>query len=182
MRILVACPTFAQKGYALEEWVRAYRAFNNADRAAFMVDNTPGTLDYLHQVRTLGIPAVHLEPLENPYHTLELCWRAITAQALTLACEYVASIEADVICPPETLDVLLDLGAGRDVIGHSYPTRGAWQGERMTGLGCTLIKVDWLAAGIDLWRDSPEQDIWRGSDRLELDGVLDIAHLDAENT
>lgn len=188
-RILVAAPTCQQKDYAFERWVDAYNAFTYAQRSAFMVDNTPGTLDYVHRIRKAGIHAMHVEPLPNRsinfIHTLETCWPTIVNRAVLGGYSYVASIESDVICPPETLEVLLAHADGHDVIGHSYPWRACWHSMHggacaMTALGCTLIKTDWLVERIDLWDDGPEQGVWKDANRLELDGLLKIQHLDED--
>lgn len=183
--VLVAAPTARMKDYALERWVDAYHAFTYAPRGVFMVDNTPATMEYVHRIRKFGIPAAHIEPVPgctNFIFTLERCWPLIVRRAVEWGYDYVASIESDVICPPETLDVLLANIADNNVCGISYPLRHTWQAARdchlLMALGCTLIRTDWLSSTIDLWFDSPEQDIWRTTKRLELDAVLPILHLD----
>jgi len=181
-RVLVACPNFEPKAYCLHAWVDAYNALTYQRREAFMVDNTPGHLRFLNRIRAAGIPAIHIEPVYEPSelfsHTLELCWRAILARAQENHCTWVASIEADVIVPPATLETLLVLGTGYDVVGHTYPTRGAWQGEQMIALGCTLIRRSWLEKRIDFWTTNPETDIWRGARSREVEGLLRLQHLD----
>lgn len=186
-RVLVAAPTCQQKDYAFERWVDAYRNFTYPHRSAFLVDNTGGTLDYVHRIRKAGIPAMHVEPLPNRginfIHTLEICWPLIANRAVLGGYDYVLSIETDVICPPETIEVLLAHADGHDVVGHSYPFRSCWHAANgaaiaMVALGCTLIRTDWLAEGLDLWTEGPEQGIWGGTEKVELEGLLKIEHLD----
>jgi len=178
-RILVACPTAQEKAYCLQAWVDAYKALTYPQRMALMVDNTAGTLDLTHAIRKLGIPAIHVEPVgHNLYFWMEQSWDVIIAYALEHGCPWVASLEADVICPPETLEVLRSHAEGCDVVGHGYPTRGAWGGHRILALGCTLISTEWLLKRQHLWWRGPEQDIWAGARRYEFDGVLDTQHLD----
>ena len=186
-RVLVACPTCEKKDYAFERWATAYDEFTYPAKSAFMVDNTKGSLDYVHRIREAGIPAVHIEPLPNIginfTQTLELCWREIAYHAACGGYEYVASIESDVICPPRTLDVLLAHAEGKDIVGHSYPLRSTWHAQngaamRIVALGCTLVRTDWLCADMDLWVNGPEQDLWRTQRAAQIENLLEIQHLE----
>jgi len=175
-RVLVACPTCEGKDYALEEWWGAYQSFTWPDRQAFMADNTGGTLSYTHRLRKLGIPADHVEPLGDFWDTMELSWRLIVERALLCGCRYVASIEADVVCPPEALDVLLEHAGGHRVVAHWYPDRES--GTPIASIGCALIETDWLAATVCDWWQSAEDEIMGSGRNFEIRDRLIIRHLD----
>ena len=107
--VLVTCPTYEGCAYALDAWVDAYRAFTYENRGALQVDNSADNLYYLHLIRKHGITAIH-----EPHHfaflwdTMEFSWRAILEYAHEHGYDLIASIEADIICPPEALSLLVD--------------------------------------------------------------------------
>ena len=175
--ILVACPTAECKAYAAGAWLDAYMDFSTSERAMFQVDNTPGTLTYTHSLRARGIPAEHVQPLDNFWDTMEASWQAIVARARDIGAEWIASVEADMVCPPETLEVLLAHSGGYRCIAHSYPARDAEAGLTVA-LGCTLISTDWLWQTRYAWQPTMEQYIFSSGANRELHGLLDITHLD----
>jgi hypothetical protein len=172
--ILVACPTCEAKAYALERWARAFDDFNFNDRAAFMVDNTPGTLRYTHRIRQCGIPAVHIEPLAEFWDTMEVSWRVILEYAHELRAEWIASIEADVICPSDTLLTLLGAIGSYDTVFHRYPTRGQPQNPTCS-IGCALVTTSTLYRSRNLWVENMESVMFNGL-TFEVEPVLTIEH------
>src|SRR5512139_2558338 len=61
-RVLVACPTYAGKQYALDAWIEAYKSFDYPNSWAYQVDNTTGTLAYFETLKAKGLKVTHLEP------------------------------------------------------------------------------------------------------------------------
>lgn len=170
--MLVACPTARVKDYGLMEWWDAYQAFTYPS-SVFMVDNTPGTLEYARRIRALGIPCDHLEPLDDLYDTMELCWQRIATFAHENSYDAVASIESDVICPPNTLEVLLEHWMPGSVVAHKV--NGGWC------LGCTLIDTEKLYEARYEWKVVMEAAVrMLGGEYVMIDDELDIKHLERE--
>ena len=175
--IVVACPTCEQKAYALDAWLHAYYNFNTSERTMFMVDNTPGTLRHLWKLRALGVPSEHVEPMADFWDGMELQWRVIVQHAHDIGAEWIASIEADMVCPGETLNVLAAASGGFKTVAHSYPARDDNHGLTVS-LGCTLLKTSWLWSTRQSWSQPFENFAFSSGENNELHGVLDIEHLD----
>ena len=181
-RVLVACPTHWGKEYALEEWASAYQAFTYPDREAFMVDNTDGTLAYLHTLHRAGVPARWLRRLPSFWDTIELCYWRILERARERGCSHVCSIEADVICPPETLDVMLAHLGSDSLVSHRVPWRGPGSdgsGSGCWSIGCALVTLGRLERTLETIADHIEGALF-SPPGVELDGLLDIRHLWSE--
>lgn len=205
-KVLVACPTYSGMEYCLKEWADAYKAFAYEPRGALQVDNSDANLHYLHLIRAQGIPAVYQERrFKFIWDTLELGWRRIVEYAHDHGYDLICSIEADVICPPETLDVLVDewLAKGpKAVVAHRYHPRGVdrppvpegmviderhWnEVKRETWfdtLGCTLFPTELMYETRDEWLAIYEVELYRqaqvqGYERVRLKDRLDIEHLE----
>ena len=179
MTVLVAAPTYSGKDYALTAYLAAYGAFTCQERALFMVDNTRGTLAYARKLRALGIETAHVEPMPDFWDMMEQCWRVIVERAHDLDCEYIASIEADVICPPQTLEVLLAHVDGARPVMAGVPQHDQWHFDMWT-TSCVLLRTDWLFESRFLWPTGWEVMICESGPVL-LQGLLTIEHLDDEN-
>lgn len=177
MTILVAAPTYRGKDYALAQYLACYEAFTYADRRLFMVDNTIGTLSYARKLRALGVETEHVEAMPDFWDTMELCWRVIVERAHDTGCEYIASIEADVFCPPDTLEVLLEHMGEHGVVSHGVPDCDVYHFPCWC-LGCVLVRTDLLYEGRYLWSVPFEQVMYAGNDgRMPLlKNLLDIEH------
>ena len=175
--ILCACPTYEGKSYALGRWLEAFHNFNHSERSMFMVDNSPGTLSYLHDLREQGVPSCHVEPMSEFWDSLEMQWQEIVIHAHEIEAEWIASIEADMICPPDTLNVLLEASGGYKCISHDYRARNE-EGGRTVSLGCSLLDTSWLWSTRYMWRPSFENYIFSSGANRELTGLLEIEHLD----
>lgn len=195
-RVLVACPTYDACGYALEDWAKAFHAFTYPEKEALQVDNSSDGLDYTWRIRAQGIPALY-EPhhYEFMWHTLEMSWLRIVEYAHG-RCDLIASIEADVICPPETLDVLVAAWqeAGPEaVVAHRYRPRN-WEAESaveesgyvmrvfwLEALGCALFPTELLHETRTAWTTPVESEFyWQASQRgykaVTLKDRLEIEH------
>ena len=60
--VLVACPTYAGKEYALDAWVEGYRALDYEPKFAYQVDNTAISEAYFERIKETGIEATHVVP------------------------------------------------------------------------------------------------------------------------
>lgn len=203
-KVLVACPTFAGCAYSLAQWAEAYHAFTYPNKGALMVDNSDDNLHFSHLVRAQGIPCIYQTKRFNfLWDTLELSWRTIVTYAFQNGYDLIASIEADVICPPNTLEVLVsewDKAGRKAVVAHRYHPRGIdnivngasptpTQMERAKAecwfdtLGCTLFPTRLVYDAINEWKAIFEVELYllatdNGYQRVRLRDRLDIKHLD----
>lgn len=188
-RVLVACPTYLGKSYALEAYIRAYNAFTYPHRGLYLVDNTGTGLTYFEHLKSLKVPCEHIDPTVDFQETFAMCWKRIALHAAEQGYQWVASIEQDNICPPLTLDVLLNVaGYCRAVhVAHSYPWHKSQAGQGMlNGLGCNLISTEVLTAifAQDKWfTNAIESEIFEypklmGAPTVEVHNLLKIEHLD----
>lgn len=187
--VLVACPTYKGKSYALEAYIRAYNDFTYPHRGIFMVDNTPTGLDYFEHLKSLNIPCDHINPTAVFQETFLMCWKRIVRYAADNGYKWVASIEQDNICPSIALDAMLNVAAYcRAVhVAHSYPWHKtqAPQGF-LTGLGCNLISTELLVAifNQEQWfTNAVESEIYEypklhGFPAVELHNLFEVKHLD----
>lgn len=146
-KVLVACPTYKGKSYALESYIRAYNSFVYPYRDLFMVDNTGNGLEYYEHLKKLGINCVHIDPTKNFQETFAMSWKKIYKEAKQGKYKWVLSLEADNIAPPLTIDILLNVAGycGAVHVAHAYKWHQS-QTEQglLTGLGCNLILTELL--------------------------------------
>lgn len=147
--VLVACPTFAGKAYALDRYLASYRALDYQPRSLLLVDNTADADDagrYAGVIRSKLLPGedvIHIEPKATLHKTLAASWAVIVARAEATGVEVILSLEQDIIVEPKALRVLMAI---RDTlrlsyIAHAYYPRGGCEPgwAYSDGLGCTLI-------------------------------------------
>jgi hypothetical protein len=199
-RVLVACPTYDGCAYALDQWADAYWAFTYADRGVLQVDNSSDNLDYTHLIRKHGIPAIY-EPhhFNWIWHTLELSWRTILEYAHDHEYDLIASIEADIICPPDALGLLVERwqAAGpRAIVAQRYLARGIGQPHDtetrfdkttwIDTLGCTLFPTALMYETRNEWLEIFEEELYRqgrlqGYQRVRTADLFDAHHLPDPN-
>jgi hypothetical protein len=190
-RVLVACPTYLGKSYALEPYIKAYNQFTFPHRGLFMVDNTGTGLKYYKHLKSLKVPCEHIPPVKNWQETFAMCWKRILNYAKENKYDWIASIEQDNICPPLTLDVLLNMAGYTKalLVAHSYPWHSVQSVKgTLVGLGCDLISVGLLDAVFaqKKWiTDAFESEIFTYAEvnkiiSVKIDHLLQIQHLDSE--
>ena len=158
-RVLVACPTYAGKQYALEPWLEAFRALTYPDKIAYQVDNTRVSLAYFNLLKSNGIDCSHLQPWPDWDRTFHKCWQMILQHAIDTDCYWIYSVEADNTPAPESLDVMINLALYGNVhlITHAYPmhsTAVQASGIPETSfyyheLGCMLMTRSLLQRSVD---------------------------------
>jgi len=154
-RVLVACPTYAVKEYALDAWVAGSEAMTYAPRYAYQVDNTAVSEAYFERVKATGIDATHIVPWPDWDRTFKRCWELILERAQRLDCYWILSMEADNVVAPEGLGIMVDmaLAGACHLVTHSYPQhRSAAEAsgvdpEGFSGPGL-LVTVDPLVLGL----------------------------------
>lgn len=190
-KVLVACPTYRGKAYALEAYISAYNDFGWPQRGLYMVDNSGDGLKYFDHLRSLNVDCDHIQPSRSWQETFARAWKKITLKAVEGKYRWVASIEADVICPPLTLDILMNVAAYCKAlhVAHSYPwhpDQTKCAGAKLIGLGCNLISVELLERLFtrEVWlTDAIESEIYEypkvlGVPTVELHNLIDVRHLD----
>lgn len=210
-RVLVAAPVYAGCAYSLKEWSDAYHAFTYPNKGALMVDNSgdvsiKDNLHYTHIVRAHGIPCVaQLRRYAFMWDTLEISWRTILEYAHDEGYDLILSLEADIIAPPETIDVLVDewrQHGPKTVVAHRYHPRGidrplipegtvpdnvklaeAKKSMWFDTLGCTLFPVELCYKTRNEWAAIFEVQLYQdaaqyGYKRVRLRDRLDIVHLE----
>jgi predicted RNA methylase len=190
-KVLVACPTYDGKNYALTAYIEAYNAFVYPYRGLFMVDNTGKGLRYYEHLKAIGVPCAHINPTKDFQTTFTKCWQRILKEALTGGYNWILSVEQDNICPPLTLDVLLNVAGWSQAlyVQHGYNWhRNQSTIDKFTGLGCSLIHVDLLKRVFEQkqWLSNAfESEIVlyprvNNIPTVEVYNILDIKHLDDE--
>lgn len=201
-RVLVACPTYAGKEYALDAWAAGFRAMRDAHPEpvyAYQVDNTNRALDpdlrYLARLTAAGIDASHLDPWNDWDRTFRRCWEAILDRARDLDCYWVLSMEADNVVAPEGLGIMVGiaLAGACHLVTHSYPMhRSAAEASGAdpeqfyyNELGCALMTRSLLARALEEWDEFGQMvvAIWAVNDRYmgghaKLTRRFAVQHLD----
>jgi len=122
-KVLVACPTYAGKEYALEPWLQMFNALTYKDKVAYQVDNTRVSKAYFDVLRAKGISCSHLQPWPDWDRTFRRCWEMILQRAKDLDCYWVFSVEADNIPAPDSLETMVNIAlyANIHLVTHAYP-------------------------------------------------------------
>jgi len=159
-KVLMACPTWSGCLYSLKPWAEAYHATEYANKGALQVDNSDGpmsggNLHYVHTIRGYDIPAVWQHTRWPAlWDTLELSWRIIVEHAHAEGYDFVFSVEADVIVPPDAMQKMVDCALENAVDGKPAVVSQRYHPRGQPGpnfywdtLGCTLFPVE------PLWQD-----------------------------
>jgi hypothetical protein len=104
VKVLVGCPTYRNKEYALEEYAKALKALKHDDIELdiLLVDNSAGN-EYFEKIKSLGIPVV-----KGPWHQgardrIIASRNILRDKVLNEGYDYLLSLEQDVIPEPDTL-------------------------------------------------------------------------------
>ncbi len=122
-RVLVACPTYAGKQYALDPWIAMFKALTYEPKHAYQVDNTRVSQKYFEVLKSKGIDCTHLTPWPDWDRTFYKCWQLMLKRAQDLNCYWVYSVEADNIPAPESLTIMVNLAlyGNLHLVTHAYP-------------------------------------------------------------
>lgn len=193
--VLVACPTYAGKEYALDAWVAGYEAMEYEPRHAYQVDNTATSTAYFDRVKATGIEATHVVPWPDWDRTFKRCWELILQRAQALDCYWVLSMEADNVAAPEGLGLMVDMALTGNchLVTHSYPMhKSAAEASGVDPeqfyydeLGCMLMSRRLLERALDEYDEYGQMVIaleatnnrYMGG-RIKLTRRFEVAHLD----
>ena len=153
--VLIGCPTYKGLQNCLDEYLDAYKAFEWPRRSLMLVDNTNDGGEYARSIRAKveSVPRGSLkriEPSEDWEDTFYRAWNVILTHALWNGYTWVLSLEQDVICPPLTVDTLLNTAGyiKAPFVTHTYPYHNGKPGFYQ-GLGCTLMKTELLDGALN---------------------------------
>lgn len=187
--VLVACPTYSGKRYALVEYMDAYERFAYPNRDLMLVDNTGDGGEYAAWLAAeFPVRVEHIEPALDFELTFTEAWRRILRYAREHMYGWVLSLEQDVIGPPLLIDTLLNAAAyvGAPFVTHTYPYHDG-KPDYYQGMGCTLMSLPLLQEAIFLLDEpGPAQGIIEGAvyevakraTHVSLHQTLPLVHLD----
>jgi len=108
MKILIACPTYDGKKYALKEWVKALKKLEFAKhKVDFLVVDTSKNEDYKKELENCGLRVERINLEENPKDNVLNARNLIREICIKEDYDYLFSLEQDVIIEPNTLLRLL---------------------------------------------------------------------------
>jgi hypothetical protein len=193
--VLVACPNYAGKEYALGAWVDGFHGLDYEPKYAYMVDNTSVSMGFFELIRSVGISASHLTPYPGWDRTFKRCWDLIAERARELDCYWVLSMEADNVVAPEGLAIMVDMALAGNchLVTHSYPMhRSAAEASGVdpetfyyNELGCMLMSRRLLERALDEYDEYGQMvvaieatnDRYMGG-RIKLTRRFEVQHLD----
>jgi hypothetical protein len=188
--VLVACPTYSGLESCLPEYLDAYDAFQWPARTLMLVDNTGDGGEYARKILPLveskpGRALKRIEPSTDWDDTFYRAWTLILTHAMWNGYTWVLSLEQDVICPPLTVDTLLN-AAGyikAPFVTHTYPYHNGKVGFYQ-GLGCTLMKTELLQGALTYAHkrlptvEGAIYDVAKRNSHVVLHQLLDVQHRD----
>lgn len=195
-RVLVGCPTYAGKQYALDAWLAGARALDYEPKPLiYTVDNTRVSPAYFDLLKSKGIECSHLTPWPDWDRTFFRCWQAILERAQRLNCYWVFSVEADNIPAPESLRIMVNMALYGKVhlVTHAYPMhKAAAQAAGIpensfyyNELGCMLMSRSLLERVIEEFEEFGQivSAIFHVNDRyhggyIKLTNAFEVQHLD----
>ena len=164
-----------------------------------MLDNTRGSDSFTKLINEKGIRGVHMDPAPDFETTFHTAWQIIHQEAVIEGYDWVFSVEADTIIPPNALELMMGIcdKAKFELLTHTYPmhlTDQARNGRTSlmnpkrfvyNELGCCLMTTRLLGLGLaDTSRRKNFTDALFQSAAFYLTGwgtmteSMDIKHLD----
>lgn len=105
-RILIGCPTYDKKSYALIPYVKAILALTYKDVEVLLVDTSEG-MNYFKTLQATGLPVVKGEWHKDPKERITRARNLLRSYAMVHGHEYFLSLEQDVYPQPDTIERLL---------------------------------------------------------------------------
>ncbi len=108
MKVLVGCPTYRNKEYALKDYAEAVKNLQHDgfDVDVLLVDNSAGN-EYFEKIKTAGLPVVKGPWLPSARDRIAASRNILREKVLNEGYDYLFSLEQDVIPAPDTLQKML---------------------------------------------------------------------------
>jgi hypothetical protein len=147
-----------------------------------LVDNSPNNYAEKLAERYPDIRIGRIYKRDTITHTIDECWRDIIIYAKMNKIPMIASIECDIIVPPNMLSYLYENISNCDMVSHTVPARGD-NSLNSYGLGCVLMRTSALPVCPNLKTYNFESYIYTNVDRQRtwkfVKGLLnDMEHLE----
>jgi hypothetical protein len=190
--VLIGCPTYSGLKGCLDAYLDAYDAFRWPNRSLMLVDNTNDEGKYAASIRAKvesvnGRALKRVNPSTDWEDTFYRSWMVLLTHALWNGYTWVLSLEQDVICPPLTVDTLLNTASyiKAPFVTHTYPYHNGKPGFYQ-GLGCTLMKTELLQGALTYAHkriatvEGAIYDVAKRNSHAVLHQLLPIEHADAD--
>jgi len=191
--VLVCCPTAVCKDYAFERYLDAYNAFEHENKQLLMVDTTPNCDwgEYADKLVDSGVEKVIFYKCNQfvrnnlTYMITQIWENVIIPYAHKNGFDWILHIESDVICPPNTIDFMLEMHAllGVDMVGHSYSLRDDENWYMEKSIGCLGWRTEIFPPGTTFMdcaeRFARTMAYERGYTAAQFTNVLKLQHLDS---
>jgi GT2 family glycosyltransferase len=108
MKVLVGCPTYENKEYALNEYAAAVKALQHdgVEMDILLVDNSKGDA-YMEKIKAAGLPVVKGPWFSGARDRIVASRNILRDKVLNEGYDYFLSLEQDVIPSPDTLQKML---------------------------------------------------------------------------
>src|SRR3989344_3875962 len=155
-KVLVGCPTSFHKEHCLQEYVRAVKSLTYPNYDILLVDNSPDD-KYMERIRKENIPVLKGPYYEGARDRIVASRNLLREQALKQGCDYLLSLEQDVIPPSDSVERMLQ--SQKEVITGIYFNKVNEKGvTKLTPLAYKISgqKKDELP----LMKPLSEQELW----------------------
>ncbi len=108
-RVLVGCPTYSGKKYALPRFVAALKKLDYPTYDILLVDNSEGD-EYKKELEKLGIPVVKGPSTGDPMERITKSRNILRDKFIEGKYDFLLSLEQDVTPPPDAIGKLMSRG------------------------------------------------------------------------
>ena len=105
-KVLIACPTWEQKGYILERYLERINELTYPNFELLMVDNSK-TDDYAYIIKEMGVKVRRIKWIKSSRQRLAAVRNYMRNYFLTGDYDYFFSLEQDIIPPKDVIEQLL---------------------------------------------------------------------------
>ncbi|MBU0666623.1 MAG: hypothetical protein ABIC91_00545 [Nanoarchaeota archaeon] len=139
-KIIIICPTSNHKCYCLKEFLKGLNRLTYANCEVLFADNSKDA-SYAEMIRTLGCDCIKIPFTKGVKKRLANSRDLLRKKALLKDCEYVLSIEQDIIPPKDVIEKLLS--CKKRVVSAFY-TKNMLVKDNDVVLGREDVPVLWI--------------------------------------
>lgn len=116
-KILIFCPTYEGKDYAIDRWVNNINSFTYPNYRYIIIDNSEGT-SYTRKLRERGYNVHHVPRGKNSRSAIANSQNYARYKMLSEGYDYLLSVEVDLYPPHNVIELLL--GHCKDIVALPY--------------------------------------------------------------